>query len=121
MYMAPEVLRCEHYNEKCDIFALGVIFYEIYMRTVLLTFVSCTGDPNEVENYARSVANGARPSFPDTFPSGLMDLIKKCWDGDMNLRPSAQDIVTELEVLLCDEECIADPNSSLGCTCCSIQ
>lgn len=29
VYMAPEVIRCEPYNEKCDIYSFGVILNEL--------------------------------------------------------------------------------------------
>ena len=29
VYMAPEVIRCEPYNEKCDVYSFGVILNEI--------------------------------------------------------------------------------------------
>lgn len=29
MYMAPEVIRCEPYNEKCDVYSFGVILNEL--------------------------------------------------------------------------------------------
>lgn len=29
VYMAPEVIRCEPYNEKCDVYSFGVILNEL--------------------------------------------------------------------------------------------
>lgn len=29
VYMSPEVIRCEPYNEKCDVYSFGVILNEI--------------------------------------------------------------------------------------------
>lgn len=29
MYMAPEVLRCQPYNEKSDVFSFAIIMYEV--------------------------------------------------------------------------------------------
>lgn len=29
LYMAPQVLKHEKYTSKCDIWAVGVIFYEV--------------------------------------------------------------------------------------------
>lgn len=29
VYMAPEVIRCEPYNEKCDVYSYGVILNEL--------------------------------------------------------------------------------------------
>lgn len=30
LYMAPQVLKREKYTSKCDIWAIGVIFYEVW-------------------------------------------------------------------------------------------
>lgn len=29
IYMAPEVIRCEPYNEKCDVYSFGIILNEL--------------------------------------------------------------------------------------------
>lgn len=29
VYMAPEVIRCEPYDEKCDVYSFGVILNEL--------------------------------------------------------------------------------------------
>lgn len=29
VYMSPEVIRCEPYNEKCDVYSFGVILNEL--------------------------------------------------------------------------------------------
>lgn len=121
MYMAPEVLKCQNYNEKCDIFSFGIIMYELFMRTLMLTFVSCSGEPDEVENYARSVASGCRPQIPDTIPVKIAELIRKCWAGNPDDRPSASEIVRELESMLEDEDIMNDMGQPSGCSCCAMQ
>lgn len=29
VYMAPEVIKCEPYNEKCDVYSFGIILNEL--------------------------------------------------------------------------------------------
>lgn len=62
LYMAPEVVMCQPYNEKVDIFSLGVIMFELFMRkplsAVLMEFDAY--DPNLVEMFAY------KASFPQT-------------------------------------------------------
>lgn len=36
MYMAPEVYTHQPYNEKADVFSLGIMLYEIFGRTLLV-------------------------------------------------------------------------------------
>jgi serine/threonine-protein kinase ULK/ATG1 len=38
LYMAPQVLKREKYTSKCDIWALGVIFYEVIILFTQMLF-----------------------------------------------------------------------------------
>ncbi|XP_076931011.1 serine/threonine-protein kinase EDR1-like isoform X1 [Bidens hawaiensis] len=89
-WMAPELIRNEPFTEKCDIFSLGVIMWEL-----------CTlnrpweGLPPERVVY--SVANeGSRLDIPEG-PIGR--LIADCWAEPQD-RPSCEEILTRL--LDCD-------------------
>ncbi|KAI3744832.1 hypothetical protein L1987_57925 [Smallanthus sonchifolius] len=89
-WMAPELIRNEPFTEKCDIFSLGVIMWEL-----------CTlnrpweGLPPERVVY--SVANeGSRLDIPE---GPLGRLIADCW-AEPHERPSCEDILTRL--LDCD-------------------
>ncbi|KAK9075552.1 hypothetical protein SSX86_003877 [Deinandra increscens subsp. villosa] len=89
-WMAPELIRNEPFTEKCDIFSLGVIIWEL-----------CTlnrpweGLPPERVVY--SVANeGSRLEIPE---GPLGRLIADCW-AEPHERPSCEDILTRL--LDCD-------------------
>uniref|UniRef100_M4EDK7 non-specific serine/threonine protein kinase n=1 Tax=Brassica campestris TaxID=3711 RepID=M4EDK7_BRACM len=90
-YMAPEVFKHRKYDKKVDVFSFAMILYEML-----------EGEP-PFANYepyeaAKHVSDGHRPSFrskgctPD-----LRELIVKCWDADMNQRPSFLDILKRLE------------------------
>ncbi|KAI5661879.1 hypothetical protein M9H77_21202 [Catharanthus roseus] len=85
-WMAPELIRNEPFTEKCDIFSLGVIMWEL-----------CTlnrpweGVPPERVVYA--VANeGSRLEIPD---GPLGKLIADCW-AEPQERPSCEEILTRL-------------------------
>nr|XP_043634781.1 probable serine/threonine-protein kinase SIS8 [Erigeron canadensis] len=85
-WMAPELIRNEPFTEKCDIFSLGVIMWEL-----------CTlnrpweGLPPDRVVY--SVANeGSRLEIPEG-PIGR--LIADCW-AEPNERPSCEIILTRL-------------------------
>ncbi|KAH8517997.1 hypothetical protein H0E87_005779, partial [Populus deltoides] len=93
-WMAPELIRNEPFTEKCDIFSLGVIMWEL-----------CTlnrpweGVPPERVVYA--VANErSRLEIPE---GPLGKLISDCW-ADSHLRPSCEEILSRLhdcEYVLC--------------------
>ncbi|XP_057796212.1 serine/threonine-protein kinase EDR1-like isoform X1 [Salvia miltiorrhiza] len=93
-WMAPELIRNEPFSEKCDIFSLGVIMWEL-----------CTlnkpweGTPPERVVY--TVANkGARLEIPE---GPLGSLIADCW-AEPHERPSCEEILNRLldcELALC--------------------
>ena len=85
-WMAPELIRNEPFTEKCDIFSLGVIIWEL-----------CTlnrpweGVPPERVVY--SVANeGSRLEIPE---GPLGRLISDCW-AESHERPSCEEILSRL-------------------------
>ncbi|KAL0443825.1 UNVERIFIED_CONTAM: Serine/threonine-protein kinase EDR1 [Sesamum latifolium] len=93
-WMAPELIRNEPFTEKCDIFSLGVIMWELYTLNR-----PWDGVPPERVVYA--VANeGSRLEIPEG-PVGR--LIADCWAEPQD-RPSCEEILTRLldcELALC--------------------
>ncbi|KAK4398135.1 putative serine/threonine-protein kinase SIS8 [Sesamum angolense] len=93
-WMAPELIRNEPFTEKCDIFSLGVVMWELYTLNR-----PWDGVPPERVVYA--VANeGSRLEIPEG-PVGR--LIADCWAEPQD-RPSCEEILTRLldcELALC--------------------
>mmetsp|Transcript_5089 Transcript_5089/g.16621 ORF Transcript_5089/g.16621 Transcript_5089/m.16621 type:complete len:214 (+) Transcript_5089:105-746(+) len=118
MYMAPEVLLGKAYNEKVDMFSFGVMFFEMLDYTMMVGKVSISGDPEELQNYAKRVSTGFRPGIPAHWPPNVGATIEKCWNQDANVRPSFAEVIPMLEALSGD---IAAMDSKLkdsqGCNC----
>ena len=53
--MAPEVVLGRDYNEKADIFSLGVVMYEIFSKVITAAIVMTSSDPYECQDYAFKV------------------------------------------------------------------
>ncbi|KAK2644991.1 hypothetical protein Ddye_020186 [Dipteronia dyeriana] len=97
VYMAPEVIRCEPYNEKCDVYSFGIILNELI-----------TGDHPYIETdygptrIAVEVGEGKlRPALPgyDGQMKELIKLIQLLWDGDASTRPAFSFITSALRDL----------------------
>ncbi len=85
-YVAPEVLRGKEYTQASDIYAFGIIAYEI-----------CTGFPPfyEIahdEFLAMKICQGLRPKVDYEIPQLIFDIIKRCWDVDPSKRPKAEEL-----------------------------
>lgn len=93
LYMAPEVVRHEPYNEKCDVYSFAVLLNEIL-----------SGDPPFIESnlgavsIACNVAKGKmRPALAKSVvPKQLLSLIAQAWSQDPAKRPSFVQITKEL-------------------------
>ncbi|POG67872.1 kinase-like domain-containing protein [Rhizophagus irregularis DAOM 181602=DAOM 197198] len=85
-YVAPEVLRGGEYTQESDIYAFGIIAYEV-----------CTGLPpyHDIAHdkfLAISICQGVRPKSNYKIPQLILDIIKQCWDADPSKRPKAQEL-----------------------------
>ncbi|CAL0303843.1 unnamed protein product [Lupinus luteus] len=85
-WMAPELIRSELFTEKCDIFSLGVIMWE-------LSTLSRPWEGIPAERVVYAVANeGSRLEIPE---GPLSRLISECW-AEPNERPSCEEILSRL-------------------------
>ncbi|POG71932.1 kinase-like domain-containing protein [Rhizophagus irregularis DAOM 181602=DAOM 197198] len=89
-YVAPEVLRGKEYTQESDIYAFGIIAYEV-----------CTGLPPFYDFahdkfLAISICEGHRPKANYKIPQLILDIIKQCWDADPLKRPKACELYKSL-------------------------
>lgn len=90
-YMAPEVIRCDKYTAKADVYSFAVILNELF-----------TGErPHEYcspMQAARGVAHdNMRPSQKRLRNRRLKELIAQCWHAEAFRRPDWDYIICELE------------------------
>ncbi|OAY70760.1 Serine/threonine-protein kinase EDR1 [Ananas comosus] len=93
-WMAPEVLRNEPSDEKCDVFSFGVILWE------LCTLQQPWEGMNPMQVVGAVGFQHRRLDIPDDMDPVIADIIKKCWQTDPKKRPSFSEIMAALKPLL---------------------
>ncbi|XP_057850097.2 probable serine/threonine-protein kinase SIS8 [Cryptomeria japonica] len=92
-WMAPEVLRNEPSNEKCDVYSFGVILWE------LTTLQQPWGGMNPMQVVGAVGFQHRQLDIPNDMDPTIADIIRQCWHTDPKLRPSFSDIMTALRTL----------------------
>ncbi|GMH38586.1 hypothetical protein BSKO_06470 [Bryopsis sp. KO-2023] len=93
VYMAPEVVMGQKYNEKVDVFSFGVIMYEVLMQSVILVKYAMMEDKDELNTYADRVAEGHREPIPSFWPDAVKQLVEDCWKEKADDRPTFREIL----------------------------
>ncbi|OHT07311.1 TKL family protein kinase [Tritrichomonas foetus] len=88
-YMAPEIIAKTGYNLKADIFSYGMMLWEMIKREIPFNDLGPM-------NAARAILNGQRPQIPRYTPKSLQQLIKDCWQVDIERRPTFAEILTRM-------------------------
>jgi len=100
--MAPELFNHEGYTKEADIYSLGMILWEIaswhfpYGGMALAAII-------------RYVCDGNRETIPADCPLSYASLIRRCWDGRKERRPTAITVIEELNAHILDAEAILPP------------
>ncbi|CAM8982140.1 unnamed protein product [Rhodiola kirilowii] len=92
-WMAPEVLRNEPSNEKCDVYSYGVILWE------LATMQQPWGGMNPMQVVGAVGFQHRRLEIPDGIDPAVADIIRQCWQTDPRLRPTFGEIMSALKPL----------------------
>ena len=102
-YMAPEMFDGCRPTPACDVFAFGLIMYEILsgkqLPWVAELFRVCMADPATPPQKRLFICGKAitdpesRPELPEgEFPDAWRDIITRCWDVDPEKRPTMAEI-----------------------------
>jgi serine/threonine protein kinase len=103
LYVAPEIMRNDTYDEKVDSFSFGVVLFACLMiRPQLFDVLAEDLRKDTGKSSARGIGTGMlgikfeagwRPSIPDSVYPSLGKLIKECWDSEPANRPTFEQIV----------------------------
>ncbi|KAG4395492.1 hypothetical protein AAZX31_20G215600 [Glycine max] len=92
-WMAPEVLRNEPSNEKCDVYSFGVILWEL--ATLRLPW----SEMNTMQVVGAVGFQNRRLDIPKEVDPIVARIIWECWQQDPNLRPSFAQLTVALKPL----------------------
>ncbi|KAK1287882.1 Serine/threonine-protein kinase EDR1 [Acorus calamus] len=92
-WMAPEVLRNEQSNEKCDVYSFGIILWE------LATLRMPWSGMNPMQVVGAVGFQNKRLDIPKEVDPLVARIIWECWQTDPNLRPSFSQLTSALKPL----------------------
>jgi len=101
LYMAPEVMQLQQFNQTSDVYSYGLIFWEILTGTLW--------DPPPqyatADTYKKFICElGRRPEITVAIPKKLAELIQQCWSKDPSLRPTLKQVISTLNDFLVDDK-----------------
>lgn len=92
-HVPPELLSKGVLTIKADVYAVGVLMWEIFTAEKVFKQLS------DSEVILAVVTKKARPVFPSDVPSRYKFLAERCWAEMVELRPSLEVVMNELENL----------------------
>jgi len=97
LWMAPEVMMNEPFNEKADVYSFGLILWFLLMKEEPFT------EFQELEPFTKAICiDKMRPPIPDTCNPNLKTLIENCWHPNPNMRPTFKEIIPRIEDIMVD-------------------
>ncbi|KAH9573964.1 hypothetical protein CY35_01G029900 [Sphagnum magellanicum] len=101
-WMAPELFEKQNSQPNQEQFMASDIYSYAVTCFEILTSKSPFAEAENQAEVRAAVKAGARPHLPDSLPTSLQSLIRRCWDADASNRPSFSEICAELRKCKCD-------------------
>ena len=95
LWMAPEILLGEKYNEKVDVFSYGMCLVELVHRNL-----PWHGSGVAQQQIPMRLTQGKRPEHQIRKAYPIKELIEECWDTDPHRRPDFPEVVQRLRKFL---------------------
>ena len=95
MYMAPEVIEGDKYNGKADVYAFGILMYEVVTDSSPYPQL-INGRMSAFQFNNKIVNEDFRPKFTSPIKKTIKKLIERCWARDPHERPTFEEIFKKL-------------------------
>ncbi|KAH8411227.1 hypothetical protein KR215_000609 [Drosophila sulfurigaster] len=94
LYMAPEIFEGNRFTEKCDVFSLGITFWEVFSRKIPYK----DGPSNMMAFVKKVTQENLRPPLLDISecPEHIKVLIESSWSPQPKQRPKIKEIIAAL-------------------------
>ena len=89
-WLAPEALLRGHYTSQSDVWAFGVLLWEI------MTMGANPYPSVPMENLYNLLRGGHRMECPDKCPSQIYQIMRACWHSDPLLRPNFAKLIQDI-------------------------
>eukprot|EP00007_Cunea_sp_BSH-02190019_P005553 CAMPEP_0174232408 /NCGR_PEP_ID=MMETSP0417-20130205/2700_1 /TAXON_ID=242541 /ORGANISM="Mayorella sp, Strain BSH-02190019" /LENGTH=2427 /DNA_ID=CAMNT_0015310457 /DNA_START=88 /DNA_END=7371 /DNA_ORIENTATION=+ len=94
VWLAPEVIKNEEYSEKADVYSFGVMLWELLSRREFF------GEIEFLSELQEAILDGKRPALPEDCLPSFANLVRACWAGQADQRPSFPEIIDLLSVIM---------------------
>lgn len=90
-YMAPELLNNKPFSKKADVYAFGLVMWEMFMRQIPFDGWTAT-------DIKAAIIGGERPDRLTSYdaPELIRDLVTACWAQDPSERPDFAEMERQL-------------------------
>jgi NIMA (never in mitosis gene a)-related kinase 1/4/5 len=85
-YTAPEIWEGRKYGNKCDIWSLGVLLYE--MCSLKMPFLG-----QDFPSLYRRVIEGKYEEIPEVYSEAMQNLVRMCLITEEEMRPAASELL----------------------------
>ncbi|RLN68606.1 hypothetical protein BBJ29_001497 [Phytophthora kernoviae] len=117
LWMSPEVMLGESYDEKADIFSLGIVLAELSTHAMPYSHARRPGSPHKLPPIAilHQVATGQLTvEFSKAGPESMVELGLACVSTDPNDRPTAAEALVTLKTIVKQEMSGKDSVQDMG-------
>ncbi|ETI33588.1 TKL protein kinase [Phytophthora nicotianae P1569] len=104
LWMAPEMMTGEKYDEKADIFSFGVVLSELDSNALPYANTGKNRQPSDLAILQLVMQGKLRVSFSETCPPGILELGMACVAVDPTARPTAAEALYRLQVALAEQQ-----------------